>query len=69
MKSMFCGTDGKISNIRVMSFISLAVACFITIKGIFAVGVQADILIIWITAAFAPKVIQKFAEKGKGDNA
>lgn len=52
-------SNGRYSSVRVMSIIALFVAIYITIF----TNISIDILIVWITAAFAPKVIQKFAEK------
>lgn len=56
---------GALSTTRVMSFIALAMAAGLTISAL-ATGrdVQIDVLIVWITAAFAPKVVQRFAERG-----
>lgn len=73
---MFRDKSGKLSSIRLMSMIALVVAIFITIKGMFngiyvTVNIVAAdnfkfILSAWLVAAFAPKAIQKFAEKEFG---
>lgn len=64
MRHLFCENNGQLSSVRVMSFIALFVAIFVTVYGTLSCGkVPMDILIIWLTAAFCPKVIQKFAEK------
>jgi len=56
-------SGGQVSSIRVLSFMAMLVACILTIHGtITGTPVDNDILIIWLTAALCPKVIQKFAE-------
>lgn len=54
---IFKDNNQQFSSMRVMSFISLIVAIVATFT-----GSSIDIIIIWITGAFAPKTIQKFAE-------
>ena len=65
MMSMFNDAEGKISNIRVMSFLSLLYLFFytsyITVKG---KPLDFEVLVLFACCAFAPKVIQKFAERG-----
>ena len=52
-------SNGRFSSTRLMSFVALIIACYITLTG----TPNMETLIIWITAAFCPKVVQKFAEK------
>ena len=55
---IFQEDNGQFSSMRVMSFIALLIASVLSFK-----GVTYDILMIWLIAAFAPKAIQKFAER------
>lgn len=64
MKEFFTEANGHLSSMRLMSFISLIQAiayCNITLFT--DKSMQFEILVIWIVGAFAPKVIQKYAEK------
>ncbi len=56
---LFTDNDGNFSTMRAMSVIALFVAVAVT----FFKDPTFDILIIWVVAAFAPKAIQKFAER------
>lgn len=56
--NLLTDNDGNFSTMRVMSFIALLTAIAITFT-----NPTFDILMIWVVAAFAPKAIQKFAEK------
>lgn len=60
LAEFFTDNNGQLSNIRAMSFMALVIAATLSFKGI-----SFDVLTIWLVAAFAPKVIQKFAEKGE----
>jgi len=57
---IFQEDNGQFSSMRVMSFIALMIASILSFRGI-----TYDILMIWLIAAFAPKAIQKFAERKK----
>lgn len=77
-RDFFTEDNGNLSTVRLMSFISLLMALAITASiltkffGITSPELAAAfsstitsiiyILLIWIVGAFAPKVIQKFAE-------
>lgn len=64
IKELLSESNGRFSSMRVMSFISLFVAMFVTIWQILHLQpIDQNTLIIWIVAAFCPKVIQKFAEE------
>lgn len=68
LSQIFEDADGKASNIRVMSFLSLIYLFFftayITAK---EKALDFEVLVLFACMAFAPKVIQKFAEKKTGD--
>jgi hypothetical protein len=58
IKQMFQEDGGKYSSIRLFSFIALIMAGALSWK-----GSGFDIITIWLVAAFAPKAVQRFAEK------
>jgi hypothetical protein len=59
---------GQLSTMRVMSFIALFMALALTITNLVqGKPIPVDVLIVWITAAFAPKAIQRYAE-GRGES-
>lgn len=62
---MFQEKPGVTSNIRIMSFISLFLAGFIAVYSLMLSRMDVNTItyvIIFVTGAFAPKVVQKFAE-------
>lgn len=67
---MFKDHLGQLSSVRVFSFMSLIVAILYTgtIAAAQILGKTIDntltifVLLMWVAAAFCPKVIQKFAE-------
>ena len=59
---MFKDESGKISMMRVMSLISLLTAIGLAIMSFWFEGDPIHVLY-FITAAFAPKAVQKFAER------
>lgn len=61
MRDFFSENNGRLSNVRLMSFICLLVALILAVYSIFR-PVTFEIFLVLIVAAFAPKVIQKFAE-------
>lgn len=67
IKGIFSENDGgAISSMRVMSFIALITAILIAVVPYFIEGCeQGDRMhvLYFLTAAFAPKAVQKFAEK------
>ena len=65
IRSMFAETEtGAVSNIRVMSFICLCYTLFIHAYGLmYDKPLSFEVLMALLLAAFAPKVLQKFAEK------
>jgi hypothetical protein len=70
---LFRDKSGKLSSIRIMSWVALVMAIFITVRGMFngiyhtTNVVAADnfkfLLSAWLVGAFAPKAVQKFAER------
>lgn len=59
-------SDGKNSWTRVYSSLSLLFSFFLSTYTVFAGALSSEALILiatYIVAAFAPKVVQKFAEK------
>ena len=58
IKQMFQEDNGKYSSIRVFSLAALIIAACLSFK-----GTDFNIIMIWLVAAFAPKAMQKFAEK------
>ena len=70
LSQIFKDINGNVSNVRAMSFLSLFYAFFINtyalVKGDPNVSVNFEAFVGFLTAAFAPKVYQRFAEnKGK----
>lgn len=55
---IFKEDNGNYSAIRVFSFLALIIGATLSFT-----GSTYDIILMWIVAAFAPKAIQKFAEK------
>ena len=66
-KGMFTDNEGNFSSMRVMSFIALFVAIGLAFAPFFIENCPRDNLhvLYFITAAFAPKAVQKFAEQKK----
>jgi len=62
---MFRDEAGKISNVRVMSFMCLLYLFFITTYQQVKDSINFEVLVLFATCAFAPKVVQKFAERGQ----
>lgn len=57
------GENGGVSNIRVMSFICLCYTLFIHAYSLIKnKDLSFEVLLALLLAAFAPKVLQKFAE-------
>ncbi len=55
---LFTDNDGNFSTMRVMSMIALITGIALS----FSSG-EFNVITIWVVAAFAPKAIQKFAER------
>lgn len=64
---IFQENNGRLSSVRVNSFIALLVAIGLSFGALNAdkVSDAAPLILSWLVAAFAPKVVQKFAEKEK----
>lgn len=70
---LFRDKSGKLSSMRIMSWVAIAMAVFISVRGMFnGIYVTTNIvaadnfkflLSAWLAGAFAPKAIQKFAER------
>ena len=61
--------NGNVSSMRLMSFLALAVAAALAAVEVFGWGSgesKTELVLYFLVAAFAPKAVQKFAEK-KGD--
>ena len=68
LSEFFKDDKGQLSNIRLMSFIALIVAIWLTWYAITTDTQKESFTIIatWLTAAFTPKTIQKFFELRTG---
>jgi len=55
---IFQENNGTMSSMRVYCFIALIVAAILSFN-----GGSFEMIILWLVAAFAPKSIQKYAEK------
>ena len=66
-KGVFSDNEGNPSSMRIMSFISLLVAIGLAAAPFFIENCPRDNLhvLYFLTAAFAPKAVQKFAERQK----
>ena len=62
-RQFFEGPDGQLSSIRLYSFIALMMAAALTWYDVIRVRNNVDYVVMWLVAAFAPKVVQRFAEK------
>ena len=49
---------GRFSAMRTNCFLALVMSAYLSM-----VGTEFNIVMIWLVAAFAPKAIQKFAER------
>lgn len=67
LKEAISDDNKNVSSIRIMSFIALIVACYVTycaVRDFDKITVNVlYLLAFWLVAAFAPKVIQKVVEK------
>lgn len=62
LKELLSGRD-SVSSTRFKSLIALIVSIIYTFY-----GENAEILIVWVVAAFVPQGVQKFAERRNGLN-
>lgn len=62
MLNMFKDDSDKISTMRIMSFIALLTSIVLAVLSFWFNGDPIHVLY-FLTAAFAPKAIQKFAER------
>lgn len=60
---IFSDDDGRLSAMRLYSFIALIVAVLLSFKGFLKSATNMEFIYIWVSAAFAPKVVQKLIEK------
>lgn len=72
ISQIFQDPEGKMSNVRVMSFLCLIYGFYINTYALMGLGtLKPEIFYACLVAAFAPKVVQKFAERvapGAGGN-
>lgn len=60
---MFNEKSGKVSSMRVMSFMALTAAIVFGIITLFnPKSISVNLVVAFLTAAFGPKAVQKFAE-------
>ena len=69
-KRFFDDDKGNRSSMRLMSFIGLVIAGFLAFSMVMGWGSdkgnkQTELVLYFLVAAFAPKAVQKFAEKEK----
>ena len=62
MKEFFKDKKGKLSSMRLMSFLSLLIACVLAIMNFITGTGSSEIVLYFLVAATCPKVVQKFAE-------
>ena len=62
MKQFFTDDQDRLSSMRIQSVLATLTAIGIQVYGLVAKTDVSEALIIWLTAAFVPKAIQKFAE-------
>lgn len=64
MRQIFEDDKGVLSNMRVMSFLCLLYTFFIHSYSLIKdKDLSFEVLVAFLCAAFAPKVVQKFAER------
>ena len=54
---------GRLSAMRLYSLIALFLAVFLSLKASSQDSPNMELILIWVAAAFAPKVVQKIIEK------
>jgi len=62
----FTDDNGNVSSMRVRSFLALVVAAALAAVEVFGWGScesKTELVLYFLVAAFAPKAVQKFAEK------
>ena len=67
-KTWLSDNDGNPSSMRLMSLLALLVAAGLACVEVFGWGSEAEkteLVLYFLVAAFAPKAVQKFAEKAK----
>ena len=65
-KRFLSDDQGNPSSMRLMSMLALGVAAFLATAQVFGWGSnggQTELVLYFLVAAFAPKAVQKFAEK------
>ena len=66
-KCFFSDNNGNPSAMRLMSMLALIVASFLAIVQVFNIGNtesnDTELVLYFLIAAFAPKAVQKFAER------
>ena len=65
-KGFFCDDEGNPSSMRLMSMLSLLVAAALATVEVMAWGSgegHSELVLYFLIGAFAPKAVQKFAER------
>jgi len=70
VREIFSEASGRLSSMRVNSFIGLLVAAGLSFYAIYSGKiVEASALVVpWLVGAYVPKAIQKFAEPKNGNS-
>ena len=63
MRQMFEDNNGKLSNLRVQSFIMLCGLLLATGYMLWRDRISMELLTLYALCAFAPKLVQKYAER------
>ena len=64
LRESFQEEGGKVSSMRLMSFIALGVTSFLACADVFTeADVKSEIILYFLVASFVPKAVQKFAER------
>ena len=66
LRQVFEDDKGQPSNMRFMSFLALVYSFFYCSFALWKEKpVDVEVLVLFVVAAFAPKVVQKFAERSQ----
>ena len=59
----FQDDNGQLSAMRLYSLVALVLALYLSVKASIVPDPNMELILIWVGAAFAPKVVQKLIEK------